>query len=312
MINFRYHVVSLTAVFLALAIGLVVGTAALNGPVADSLKDNVNALRKDNQQLRETVSSLQREVDLEEDFVAEAAPVMLAGKLTDRRVALVVLPSGQDHVEGVTAMLETAGASVTGRVEVLDKFVDPENGTELLELATRALPTSVPAADLPRNSDGVETSAALLANVLLERPQGTPPVTEADVKSVLSAYRTAGYINADEQIGTPAQAVLLVTGQPYVDRDFAKKDSAVVTVAVQFDRVGPLVVAGSGASGGNVVAVVRGDPTLSKTISTVDHANTLQGQLVTALALTEQFMFNRAGQYGVNSGAASLVPKLTE
>ena len=38
MINFRYHVVSLTAVFLALAIGLVVGTAALNGPVADSLK----------------------------------------------------------------------------------------------------------------------------------------------------------------------------------------------------------------------------------------------------------------------------------
>ena len=35
MINFRYHVVSLTAVFLALAIGLVVGTAALNGPVAD-------------------------------------------------------------------------------------------------------------------------------------------------------------------------------------------------------------------------------------------------------------------------------------
>jgi len=34
VINFRYHVVSLTAVFLALAIGLVVGTAALNGPVA--------------------------------------------------------------------------------------------------------------------------------------------------------------------------------------------------------------------------------------------------------------------------------------
>ena len=37
MINFRYHVVSLTAVVLALAIGLVVGTAALNGPVVDTL-----------------------------------------------------------------------------------------------------------------------------------------------------------------------------------------------------------------------------------------------------------------------------------
>ncbi len=55
MINFRYHVVSLTAVFLALAIGLVVGTAALNGPVADSLNNTVNSLRKDNQQMRQTM-----------------------------------------------------------------------------------------------------------------------------------------------------------------------------------------------------------------------------------------------------------------
>ena len=53
MINFRYHVVSLTAVFLALAIGLVVGTAALNGPVADSLKDQVQGLNRDNSNLRE-------------------------------------------------------------------------------------------------------------------------------------------------------------------------------------------------------------------------------------------------------------------
>ena len=37
MINFRYHVVSLAAVFLALAIGLVVGTAAANGPIADTM-----------------------------------------------------------------------------------------------------------------------------------------------------------------------------------------------------------------------------------------------------------------------------------
>ena len=73
MINFRYHVVSLTAVFLALAIGLVVGTAALNGPVADSLNDNVNGLRKDNQQLRETVASLKEEVNREEEFAVEAA-----------------------------------------------------------------------------------------------------------------------------------------------------------------------------------------------------------------------------------------------
>ena len=63
MINFRYHVVSLTAVFLALAIGLVVGTAALNGPVADSLEDQVNALSKDNSNLRDQVNQYRDEVN---------------------------------------------------------------------------------------------------------------------------------------------------------------------------------------------------------------------------------------------------------
>lgn len=55
MINFRYHVVSLTAVFLALAIGLVVGTAALNGPVAENLKSQITALNKDNSNKRDQI-----------------------------------------------------------------------------------------------------------------------------------------------------------------------------------------------------------------------------------------------------------------
>jgi Copper transport outer membrane protein, MctB len=47
VINFRYHVVLLTAVFLALAIGLIVGTAALNGPVANDLQSRVSQLSKE-------------------------------------------------------------------------------------------------------------------------------------------------------------------------------------------------------------------------------------------------------------------------
>ncbi len=73
MINFRYHVVSLTAVFLALAIGLVVGTAALNGPVVDGLDSQVKNLSKDNSQLRESVGQLQDEVNSQEEFATAAA-----------------------------------------------------------------------------------------------------------------------------------------------------------------------------------------------------------------------------------------------
>ncbi|TDB76974.1 copper transporter [Micromonospora sp. KC721] len=312
MINFRYHVVSLTAVFLALAIGLVVGTAALNGPVADSLNETVNGLRKDNQQMRQSVNSMQRELELEEEYAAQMAEVFLPGRLADKRVLVLRMPTGQDHTEGVLKMLELAGAKVTGRVDVQDKFINPDNNTNLMELAVTAARPTAPASALPGNGNGVETSSALLASVLLDRPQGTPAVTEADRRAVLTAYSNAGYLTAENQITGPAEAVVVVSGQPYVDKDSAKKDESVVKVAEQFDRTGAIVVAGNGSTGGNLVSVVRGDPVLAQTISTVDNANTAQGQLVTVLALVQQLTEKKAGQYGVGDNAAELLPRLLQ
>ncbi|MCP3788032.1 copper transporter [Micromonospora sp. A3M-1-15] len=313
MINFRYHVVSLTAVFLALAIGLVVGTAALNGPVADSLKERVNGLSKDNSLMRQSVNNLQKELDMEEDFAAEMAQVVLPGKLSGRRVLVLSLPSGRDHTEGVVKMLQLAGANVTGRIDVQDKFVNPDSNNNLLELAvTAARPNSVPTSGLPGNGHGVETSSALLASVLLDRPQGQAAVTDADRRAVVQQYVTSGYLTSENKISGAAEAVVLVSGQPYVDKFSAEKDESVVKIAEQFDRTGAIVVAGMGSAGGNVVSVVRGDPVLAQTISTVDNANTVQGQLVTSLALVQKLTEKKAGQYGVGDNAAALLPKLPQ
>ncbi|WP_433287363.1 copper transporter [Micromonospora sp. CA-244673] len=313
MINFRYHVVSLTAVFLALAIGLVVGTAALNGPVADSLKERVNGLSKDNSLMRQSVNSLQKELDMEEDFAAEMAQVILPGKLNGRRVLVLSLPSGRDHTEGVVKMLQLAGANVTARIDVQDKFINPDSNNNLLELAvTAARPNSVPTSGLPGNGHGVETSSALLASVLLDRPQGSPAVSDADRRSVVQQYTNSGYLTPQDKIGGAAEAVVVVSGQPYVDKFSAEKDASVVKIAEQFDRTGAIVVGGMGSTGDNVVSAVRGDPVLSQTISTVDNANTVQGQLVTSLALVQQLTEKKAGQYGVGDNAAGLLPKLPQ
>jgi hypothetical protein len=312
VINFRYHVVSLTAVFLALAIGLVVGTAALNGPIADSLNDTVTALRKSNDQLRENAKSLEAEADRQEDFAAESAPIMLSNKLAGHRVLLVTLPSGRDQTDGVTEMLHTAGATITGRVDVQDKFVNPENNDLLLELAVRAAQPTIPTSGLPGNSDGVETSGALLASALIDRAQGGA-VSDADRKALLTLYSNDGYVTVADKISGPAEAVVVVSGQPYIDRDATKKDNSVVSLVVQLDKAAAVVVAGVGSAGGNVVAKVRADPTLSQTISTVDNANTTQGQVVSALVTIQQVTLKKAGQYGLGAGASGgLMPKSPE
>ncbi|MGV9212754.1 copper transporter [Micromonospora sp. CA-249363] len=313
MINFRYHVVSLTAVFLALAIGLVVGTAALNGPVADSLKQQVTGLRKDNQQWRQQVANMEKQLGLEEEFAEEMSQVVLPGTLSGRRVVVLSLPNGRDHTEGVLKKLQLAGATITGRVDLQDKFLNPDNNSNLLELAVTAARPTAQTTGLPGNGHGVETSSALLASVLLDRAQGTAPVSDADRRAVLAAYNNAGYLTTDNnKVTGPAEAVVVVSGQPYVDKDSEKRDESVVKIAEQFDRTGAIVVGGNGSAGGNVVSVVRGDPVLSQTISTVDNANTVQGQLVTSLALVQQLTEKKAGQYGVGDNAASLLPRLPQ
>lgn len=306
MINFRYHVVSLTAVFLALAIGLVVGTAALNGPAADSLNDNVNSLRKDNQRLREKVSHLEEDVNQKEQFAADAAPVILAGKLTGQRVVIVSMPGASKYVAGVRQMITLAGAKLTGEVEIQDKFTDPANNETLLDIASTS-----PAAGLtlPTNSDGVETSSALLGAVLLTH---APPVPADSVQSVLTAYSQERFITLTRPITTPATAMVFLSAAPYTDREAAQRNTKVVTAVEQFDKAGPVVVAADADSGdGNAITALRGDPALSKTVSTVDNVATVQGQVVSALACAEQ-IGGHVGHYGVGGGAASLMPKAAQ
>ncbi len=306
MINFRYHVVSLTAVFLALAIGLVVGTAALNGPVADSLKDQVSALSRDNSNFRAQANQYREELNRAQDFATEVAPALLNGKLTGRKLLLVGLPGSQDYVDLVRSTLTVAGASITAKVTVQDKFFDPANNTELLDLAEEGSQPTVSAEGLPLNSDGVETSSALLALALQQR---NPEVAPNDLTAVLTAYTKQGYIAVDKGAAAGAEVTVIVAGLPPVDKDAAKKAQSSVTLATQFAKNKPLVVAGNGVGDGNLVSEIRRDPTLVRSISTVDNGSTTQGQVATALAVAERVVQGKVGQYGLSAGATSLVPK---
>ncbi len=306
MINFRYHVVSLTAVFLALAIGLVVGTAALNGPVVDTLKDRVDGLSKDNSNYREQANQYREELNRSQEFATQLSPALLNGKLANRKILVVVLPSGREYAEGATAMLKVTGATITGTVTVQDKFFDPANAFELLDLADKASRPTVPADGLPLNSDGVETSSALLAVALLQKAQ---PVVAADLTAVLAAYTEPGYLSVSDRIVPGAEATVVVSGLPPVDRDAAKKNQNAVTLTTQFAKDRPLVVGGNGIGDGNLVAEIRADPTLVKSISTVDNVSTEQGQLATTLAVVERVVAGKVVQYGLSAGATSQVPK---
>jgi hypothetical protein len=303
VINFRYHVVSLTAVFFALAIGLVVGTAALNGPAVDSLRSQVNSLGQEKQALRDQVNHLTADVEAREQYAEQSAPELLANKLTGTSVLIMSTPTGEDFVEGVAETLVMAGATISGRVGLTDAFLDPARNDELLDLAHTTQPASV-TGSLPTNSDGVESATALLAAALVER---TPPLAEADRTAVLRAFADKDLISGVDDVTTPADAVVLLSGPPFTDGEPARRNAAVLTAVAQLDRAGTVIVAANGDAGaGNVVAEVRGDPALNQAVSTVDNLPTPQGRIVVAWGLADQIA-GSVQHLGLGQGA-TLVP----
>ena len=89
VIDFRYHIVSLTAVFLALAVGVVLGTTALKGPILADLRGQVSRLADDNRSLRQDLRDLKSQAGKQDSFAQEVAPVLLNGRLNDKTVTLV-------------------------------------------------------------------------------------------------------------------------------------------------------------------------------------------------------------------------------
>ncbi|WP_432837269.1 copper transporter [Dactylosporangium sp. CA-092794] len=307
MINFRYHVVSLAAVFLALAIGLVVGTAAANGPLTENLNDQVTKLTDDKQQLRDDLEQSRAELKKNADFANEVAPMLLTGKLTGKNVLLIRL-DGSDAsdvgtaADGVGTMLGTAGAKVVGTVTVKEKFTAPASNSLLLDLAETSAPPSISGA-LPTRADGVETTAALLAAVLVGRA-GTPQVEGA--RTVLSAYEAQGFVGLDGDFKVPAEAVIILAGAPASGKDAKDRNTAALTLTSRFDLAGRVVVAGLTAGG--LVSSVRGDASIAKSVSTVDNAVTAYGQVAAVMALVER-IGGKTGHYGIGDGASSLLPK---
>jgi hypothetical protein len=92
VIDFRYHLVSIIAVFLALAVGIVVGTAALNGPIQTNLNNNLSRVTSDKRALEGDVSQLRAELAAADAFAESVGPRLVRGTLDEQRVLLVTTP----------------------------------------------------------------------------------------------------------------------------------------------------------------------------------------------------------------------------
>ena len=121
MFDLRYHVASLTAVFLALVIGILVGVGMSGrGFVTDAERDNFNdrlaALDNQLQEEELAVEDLELRQESAQEFVESAYPVLAEGRLEGKNVAALIIGSYNDTLTAVEeAITDADGALVRVR-----------------------------------------------------------------------------------------------------------------------------------------------------------------------------------------------------
>lgn len=129
IIDLKYHITSLAAVFLALAIGVVTGTVMLGNDtivwqqekMTDSLESEISNLRDNNLQLRKKTEELDRQMLLSTRFEQSVLPQLIADKLTGMRV--VVIDTCSRGLGGdISQLLTQSGAQVQAVVELLPAY----------------------------------------------------------------------------------------------------------------------------------------------------------------------------------------------
>jgi hypothetical protein len=142
LIDVRHHIYSLAAVFLALAVGIVIGTSfAGRSPSADAGRRTIQRYESDMRALKDEIlkasgTAADNEAALKacEQYSRAVMPLAIRDKLYWRNVA-IVQTGGSDELTGsVRKALETAGAQITCTVDIGTefRFADSSSVAEVL------------------------------------------------------------------------------------------------------------------------------------------------------------------------------------
>jgi hypothetical protein len=308
VIDFRYHLVSIAAIFLSLAIGLVVGATALSDPSLSLLKSGNTQLAKDNQAYRNQVQQMQRQQEGENQFAQRLGPQLVRGQLSAERVVFVLLPGASQTIhDQATKMVAQAGATVSGQVTIQKKFLDDDQVTVLDQLAETVKPSDI---TFPQNATPFDKAAAVLAGAVMTNQQARAGSEDAAGGEILSGFKDQGLVTFSGKPGARATlAVVIAPSTPYQGQGSDTDNQALVSIAAALDAANRgTVLAGpyQAAQDGGLIQVLRNSGAADR-VSTVDTADTPSGQVVTVLALAAE-LTGKSGRYGTGSGVEGYLP----
>jgi outer membrane murein-binding lipoprotein Lpp len=308
VISLRYHIISIASVFLALAVGVVLGSTALSGSLLSGLSNEKGELASQVSDLQAQRNELNARLADADAFAGSMGPKVVAGALAQRSVIVITTedakPADRDALK---QLIGQAGATVTGELQLTSSFMDPAKADQLRQVVTRLQPAG---STFPTAGDPGTLAGALVGSVLLlNKDSAKPQSTTDELAAAIGGLTDGGFVRASPNIGPGQLAVVLTSGQATGD-GAGDKAATLARFATQLDRSGAgTVLAGDpdSAAGTGAIGVVRADTSATSILSTVDNVNTAAGRVATVLALREQ-LDGAVGRYGIAGNAQAPAP----
>jgi hypothetical protein len=297
MINFRFHVVSLIAIFLALALGVVIGAGVIERGLVDTLNSRLDRVERESDQIKSDNNKLEDRNSQLSNAIADMQPFAVSGRLVGDDFGVVAVRGvNGDSVNDLVTAAQQADATVTGKLWLEDKWkLDSADDVKTLQ---EALGSST------KNKATLRTEAwRQLADRL------SAPIAGGDPSSdLLVVLQQAGFLGFDS-IGGDAitdfpgrgAGVALVVG----DEGSLAPDTVALPVATALHAADvPTVVANvwvettDGPARADAVQPIR-DNDLARTVSTVDDLDQPEGPTTVVLAMSDLFLTPpTVGHYG--------------
>lgn len=287
IIDYRYHVATLVAVFMALGIGILVGSTVIGNDaivkrqnqLADRLELQLEELRQKNEAVQARANTLEIDNNIQRQFEKQVLPPLVAGKLANKRIAIIETNS-YGFRDDLVNTLSLAGAHVQSVTTILDGYdLAGRKETLIQELGLK-------------DTD----EAALVKTLATETARG---ILTGEKQAMLNTLSQKELLKMSGDYGVPIDAVIFIGG--------SQDPGLVKTELLDYPMIDYFLQQKLPVYGVEETEVTYSymKDYQKKRVSTVDNVETAPGQLALVMA-----MAGKPGHYGVKPTAKQLLPPL--
>jgi hypothetical protein len=290
MIDMRYHIVSLVAVFLALGIGLLIGSTIVSDDLMvgqqqkmiDGIEEKISALKERENLLTVENTSNNKVIGDYENFSRALLPPLVKNQLLGTGLAVLVT-GGQDIPAGLLSTLSIAGANVLSQTVVL-------NNINMKDPILRQHLIKVYGLDEQVSSDVLQQKVATSVALIIASK------AEPDM---LKFLQDNSLLKFSGQYYIPVNGVILLGGADELGTSFPENFDGNIIAALLQEGKSVFGVEGSKVKSSYMTAYQKYD------ITTIDDIDLSPGQIALVLS-----MKGEPGDYGIKPTATKFMPAL--